>query len=199
VVSTPGSTPESTAGENPEPTTPPVREGRAARAARPACLAVFVATAAVVLAADAGSKAWADHRLAGREPISLLGGLIKLVHTTNAGAAFSIGTGFTVVLSVVAAGVVAVLLRIAGRLRSTAWALALGLVLGGALGNLLDRIFRAPGTFRGQVVDWIKLPHWPVFNLADSGIVCGVVLILLLELRGVRVDGGRHVEESPGD
>jgi signal peptidase II len=160
---------------------------------------VFVATAAVVLGADAGSKAWADHRLAGREPISLLGGLVKLVHTTNAGAAFSIGTGFTVVLSVVAAGVVAVLLRIAGRLRSTAWALALGLVLGGALGNLLDRIFRAPGTFRGQVVDWIRLPHWPVFNLADSGIVCGVVLILLLELRGVRVDGGRHVEESPGD
>ncbi len=61
-----------------------------------------------------------------------------------------------------------VVLRLAVRVRSTGWALALGLLLGGALGNLTDRVFREPAPFRGHVVDFLELPHWPVFNLADS-------------------------------
>jgi signal peptidase II len=88
--------------------------------------------------------------------------------------------------------------RTAGRMRSVGWAIALGLVLGGALGNLADRIFRAPGVGRGHVVDWISVfgpngKHWPIFNLADSAIVCGAVLAAVLALSGVDIDarGGR--------
>ena len=76
------------------------------------------------------------------------------------------------------------------------WAVALGLILGGAFGNLVDRIFRDPGVFRGHVVDWISLfgpdgAHWPIFNLADSAIVCGAVLAAVLSLFGVSLDGAR--------
>ena len=80
-------------------------------------------------------------------------------------------------------------------MRSTGWAVSLGLILGGALGNLVDRIFRAPGVFRGHVVDWISLfgpnaEHWPIFNLADSAIVCGAILAGVLSLLGIALDGG---------
>ncbi len=69
----------------------------------------------------------------------------------------------------------------------------LGLLLGGALGNLTDRIFRSPGLFRGNVVDWIEVTrYWPVFNLADSAIVCGGILIVLLSFSGRDPDGTVH-------
>ena len=87
--------------------------------------------------------------------------------------------------------VVVVILRLSRRLRSTPWAVALGLVLGGAVGNLVDRIFRAPGLGRGHVVDFLELPHWPVFNLADSAIVTAAVLMVLLSARGLSYDGTR--------
>ena len=81
------------------------------------------------------------------------------------------------------------ILRTSRRIRSVPWAITLGLLLGGATGNLIDRIFRSPGLFRGWVVDWIQVPHWPVFNLADSAIVCGGILAVLLSARGVHLDG----------
>jgi signal peptidase II len=92
--------------------------------------------------------------------------------------------------------VIVYILRAARNLRSIGWAITLGLLLGGATGNLLDRIFRAPGAFQGHVVDWIELPHWPVFNLADSSIVCAGVLVVLLALFGVRLDGTRSLQEA---
>jgi signal peptidase II len=127
----------------------------------------------------------------------VLGGAIYLIQTRNSGAAFSVGTRATIVLTLVALAVVALILRTAGRMRSTGWALALGLILGGALGNLVDRIFRAPGVGRGHVVDWISLladdGHvWPIFNLADAAIVCGAILSAGLALRGVDIDGRGH-------
>ena len=72
--------------------------------------------------------------------------------------------------------------------------MALGLLLGGATGNLTDRIFRSPGLLRGWVVDWIQVPHWPVFNLADSAIVCGGALMVLLAARGHRLDAAPPAE-----
>ncbi len=90
-----------------------------------------------------------------------------------------------------------IIVRAASRLRSTGWAVALGLILGGAAGNLVDRLARAPGPLRGAVVDWISLldpygPVWPIFNLADSAIVCGGVCAVVLVLLGFDIDGGRR-------
>ena len=159
-------------------------------------IGLFLTIAAIALGLDAVSKAIVASQLGDRAPVRLLGGAIYLVETRNSGAAFSVGTGETVVLTLVALAVVGYILRTASRMRSIGWAVALGLILGGALGNLGDRIFRAPGVFRGHVVDWISLfssdGHvWPIFNLADSAIVCGAVLSALLALRGIDVDGGR--------
>jgi signal peptidase II len=160
----------------------------------PRRIMLFGAVAALVLALDAVSKAIVAAKLGAHAPVRLLGGAVYLVETRNSGAAFSLGTGATVILTVVALAVVAVILRTAGRMRSAGWAVALGLVLGGALGNLADRLFREPGVGRGHVVDWISLfsddGHvWPIFNLADSGIVCGAVLAAVLALRGIDIDG----------
>jgi signal peptidase II len=119
----------------------------------------------------------------------LLGGFLTITLTRNPGAAFGLGTGLTVVLAVVATGVIAVILRTSRRLYSVPWAVVLGLLLGGASGNLVDRLFRSPGWFRGHVVDWIELPHWPVFNLADSAIVVGGLIAVVLASRGLQVDG----------
>lgn len=136
--------------------------------------------------------------LSDRGPVRLLGGLVNLVQARNTGAAFSIAQGQTVVLSLVALGVVAAIARTARRLGSSAWAVCLGLILGGAVGNLIDRIFRAPGPLRGAVVDWIDLRVWPVFNLADSALVIGVCLAVVLELLGRRMDGARSTGRRSG-
>jgi signal peptidase II len=157
--------------------------------------------AALVLTSDVLTKVAAVARLEGREPVELLGGLVYLVLVRNPGAAFSLATGYTWVLSLVAVAVVVVIARIARRLRSTGWAVALGLVLGGALGNLADRIFRTPGLLRGHVVDVVSLlvpdgSVWPVFNLADSSIVSGGMLLVLLALTGRELDGTRAVRSG---
>jgi signal peptidase II len=165
-----------------------------AGAARRRRIGLFALVAGIALTLDAVSKAVVAAELGAHAPIRLLGGAIYLVETRNSGAAFSLGTGATFILTAVALAVVAFILRTAGRMRSTGWAVALGLVLGGALGNLADRLLRAPGFGRGHVVDWISLfsddGHvWPIFNLADSAIVCGAVLAAVLALRGVDIDG----------
>jgi signal peptidase II len=161
---------------------------------------LFAVVAALVLALDLVSKVIVAAQLPiTHEPVRILSGIIYLDQTRNSGAAFSLGAGFTVLLTVVALAVVVVILRTAGRLRSPGWACALGLVLGGALGNLTDRVFREPGVLRGHVVDWISLfgpdaKYWPIFNFADAGIVCGAILAGILVAFGVEFDGSsaRH-------
>jgi signal peptidase II len=160
---------------------------------RPLRIRVLVGVALTVLALDIVSKVLVVAQLSGRPPVRLLGGFLRLLVTRNPGAAFSFGTSMTVVFSAIAIGVIVIIARTARRIRSLPWALTLGLLLGGATGNLADRIFRYPGLFRGYVVDWIELPHWPVFNLADSSIVCGGVLVVLLSMRGIRLDGSREL------
>ena len=127
------------------------------------------------------------------QPVHLLGNVLTLWLTRNPGAAFSVGTGETIVFTVIAFGVVVYIARTARKLYSLGWAIALGLLLGGAMGNLGDRIFRAPGLFRGYVVDWIGVVprYYPIFNLADSAIVCGGILTVILALRGYHLDGTR--------
>lgn len=160
-----------------------------------------LAVALVLL--DQVTKQLAVDNLAGQEPVRLLGGAIYLVYTTNSGAAFNLGSSFTWVFPLVAFGVMSWIAVLAVRLRSMAWAVALGLVLGGAVGNLLDRLFREPGPFQGEVVDMLSLfvpdgSVWPVFNVADSSLVVGVLLAVWLELTGRRRDGTRVTSQPPG-
>jgi signal peptidase II len=160
------------------------------RTRRIRALTVMFCVAVIVLTADVISKQQVLARLPGHPPVRLLDGLITLDLTFNAGAAFGVGTSYTAVIALIVCGVIAYIIRTARRLRSLAWTIALGLLLGGAMGNLGDRVFRAPGLLRGEVVDWINLPHFPwTFNLADASITCAAVLIAVLALRGVRIDG----------
>jgi signal peptidase II len=155
-------------------------------------IGVLVAVAAFVLAADVITKALVVAHLREDQPVHLIGNVLMFWLTRNPGAAFSVGTGETVVFTVIAFGVIVYIARTARRLYSLGWAIALGLLLGGAMGNLSDRIFRAPGLFRGDVVDWIAVTRfYPIFNLADSAIVCGGILTVILAMRGQHLDGTR--------
>ena len=165
---------------------------------RPRRVVLFGVVAACALAADAISKILVVDHLPEPKHVRLLGGALYLDQARNSGAAFSVGTGFTLVLSVIAVAVVVLILRQALKLRSVGWAVSLGLILGGALGNLVDRVFRHPGFGRGHVVDWISVfgpdgERWPIFNLADSAVVCGAILAAILALRGIQMDGERQV------
>lgn len=180
----------------------PVTSAAPPPAPRPRVL-LLAGIAAVVLVADVLTKVAAVAALEGRPPVELLGGAVYLVLVRNPGAAFSLATGYTWVLTLVAVAVVVVIVRVARRLRSTGWAVALGLVLGGALGNLVDRLFRYPGPLRGRVVDVVSLfapdgSVWPVFNLADSCIVTGGCLLVLLALTGRELDGTRATKQAAG-
>jgi len=161
----------------------------AAAPGQPRRVRVLLAVAAMVLTVDIVSKVVVVATLSDRPPVRLLGGLLTLRVDRNPGAAFSIGTSMTLVFSAIALGVIIYILRTSRRIRSLPWACTLGLLLGGATGNLVDRLLRYPGPLRGYVVDWIQVPHWPVFNLADSAIVCGGILAVLLAGRGLRIDG----------
>ena len=157
---------------------------------------LLAATATVTLLLDVLSKIVVVMVLEGHPPVELLGGGLYLVVYRNSGAAFSMATGLTWLLSLIALGVVVAIVRLAPRLRSAPWAFGLGLVLGGALGNLVDRLLRAPGPLRGHVVDFLSLlapdgSVWPVFNLADSAIVCGGAVLILLAATGRDFDGTR--------
>jgi signal peptidase II len=183
-VSTPSPSPAPATTSAGAPAPDPARRTRA--------LAVMIGVAVFVLAADAISKNLVLAKLSQHPPVRLLDGLITLRLTFNAGAAFGLGTSYTVIIALIACGVIVFMIRTARRLRSAAWAVALGLLLGGAAGNLSDRLFRAPGPLRGRVVDWILLPHFPwIFNLADSAIVCGAVVVALLSFLDLRIDGTR--------
>jgi signal peptidase II len=161
----------------------------------PRRVVVVAAVAVLALALDILTKAWVVADLEGRPPIVLLGGLVYFDVIRNSGAAFSMATGMTWVLSLIALAVVVAIAWIAPRLRSVGWAIGLGLVLAGALGNLIDRLFRAPSPLQGHVVDFISLrwngqPIFAVFNVADSCICVGGALIVLLAALGREYDGG---------
>ncbi|MYS88106.1 MULTISPECIES: signal peptidase II [Streptomyces] len=170
-------------------------EGTQAPAGRPRGkrrIAVLFAVATFAYALDLISKMIVVAKLEHHPPIEIIGDWLKFEAIRNAGAAFGFGEAFTVIFTMIAAAVIVVIARLARKLYSLPWAIALGLLLGGALGNLTDRIFRAPGVFEGAVVDFIAPKHFAVFNLADSAIVCGGILIVLLSFKGLDPDGTVH-------
>jgi signal peptidase II len=162
---------------------------------------LLFAVFAVFYAVDQATKWLAVDRLTGKPDKELLGDLLVLHLTRNAGAAFSTGTRYTGVLSALAIVAVVVVLWLSRRVRNVGWAIAFGLLLAGILGNLTDRVFRSPGVLRGHVVDFLMLPHWPIFNVADMCINVAAAIILVQAFRGIRLDGSRvarHTDE-PAD
>jgi signal peptidase II len=153
--------------------------------------AALYGTAALAYAADRATKLWAERSLAGRSPIVLIPKVVQLNYTTNAGGAFGLLGGQPWLFFGATLGVCAVIAVLSGRLSSRISAVGLGLILGGALGNLTDRIIHGIGV-SGRVTDFIDLHVWPVFNLADSSIVIGALLIVLAGMRRERAGSEPH-------
>lgn len=159
--------------------------------------AVMAGVAVVGIGADQATKQWAVATLTPGEPVPLVGDFLQLYLVRNPGAAFSFGEGFTAVFTVLAMVVLAGLLVVAlPRVRQWVWAVALGLLTAGVAGNLIDRLGRPPAPFRGHVVDFLMLPRWPVFNLADSMLTTAAVLVVALSFFGSRGPGGRPYEKA---
>jgi signal peptidase II len=154
-------------------------------------LGTLAAVAVCTYAVDVVSKIVAVATLTPGQSVPVVDGLLRLRLIRYPGAAFGLGVDVTVVFTLISVIVIGVILHMARRLGSTAWAVTLGLLLGGAVGNLTDRIARAPGFLQGHVVDFLELPRWPVFNVADSAIVSAGALMVLLALRNIPVEGRR--------
>jgi len=173
------------------PATPRHSRGRA--------LGLFGAVAFTAYAVDLVTKVVAVAELQDRAPVRVVGELLQLTLVRNPGAAFSTGTSYTLVLSLIAVAAVCVVLYVARTLSDRLWAVGLGCLLGGVLGNLTDRLFREPGPLRGHVIDWIQLPNWPVFNVADMCIDAAAVVIVVQALRGVSPNGSREASDHGQD
>lgn len=177
----------------------PVASASPSQHRRAVIVLACVAVGAVLL--DYFAKQWAiDVVLArlqnGQGPIQILGSWLQLTYTENTGAAFSMGTGTTWIFTIIAFVVAIVILRTARKLGSIGWAIALGGLLGGLAGNLVDRLTREPGFGRGFVVDFIQVPNFPVFNVADSFITCSAIFMVLLTLLGIDYKGSRSAASA---
>jgi len=133
---------------------------------------------------DFATKTWALSNFSS-DPQPVIGTLLQFTLLKNSGAAFSFASGFTLIFSLLAIAVVATIIRFAGRITSGGWLTCAGLLLGGVLGNLTDRAFREPGFFLGHVIDWIQIPNWPIFNIADIAISSAAFLAFIQTMRNV--------------
>jgi signal peptidase II len=171
-----------------------------ATAAPPRRLRLLLSVAAVVLTLDIVTKVLAVKLLPPGQPVSIIGDTVTWTLVRNSGAAFSMATGYTWVLTLIATGVVVGIFWMGRRLVSPWWAVGLGMILGGAMGNLVDRFFRAPGPLRGHVVDFLSVGWWPVFNVADPSVVGGAILLVVLSIFGYDFDavGRRNADHHTG-
>ncbi|CAL8971872.1 Lipoprotein signal peptidase [Propionicimonas sp. T2.31MG-18] len=165
------------------------------RRLRALCLAIAVAG----FVADLLTKNLVLATLDPEKPIPLLGGLVTLQLIRNPGAAFSMGENFTVVLTLVAiTALVGVLGWVVPRIRHIGWAVAIGMLLAGITGNLADRLFREPAPFHGHVIDFIQLPYFAIFNVADIFITGAAVLVIWLSMITQVSLGGVRLKERAG-
>ncbi|MEE2522754.1 signal peptidase II [Pseudarthrobacter sp. J75] len=164
----------------------------APRPQRKVLVSLFAGFAVFAYVFDQLTKLWVTANMVEGQQIPVLPPLLHWYFIRNSGAAFSIGENITWVFSLVMAAVSVAILFQVRKLGSKWWALSLGLLLGGALGNLTDRLFREPSFGMGHVVDFIQLPNFAIFNIADSAVVSAVVIICLLTLKGIPLDGIRH-------
>ncbi|OBY31029.1 signal peptidase II [Mycolicibacter kumamotonensis] len=177
---------EPAADQAPEPAAPPRRLG------------LLLSVAAVVLMVDVVTKVLAVKMLTPGQPVSIIGDTVTWTLVRNSGAAFSMATSYTWVLTLIASSVVLGIIWMSRRLVSPWWAVGLGMILGGALGNLVDRFFRAPGHLQGHVVDFLSIGWWPVFNVADPAVVGGAILLVGLSVFGFDFDtvGRRRADDG---
>lgn len=155
-------------------------------------------TALLIFLLDYASKELAIKFLSDGS-VDVIGDLLRFNLVFNPGAAFSLASNATIFLSAFAIAIAVVIFYYGRKVRSTPWAVALGLALGGIFGNLTDRIFREPGPLRGEVVDWIQLPNWPIFNIADSAVVSAAVLITILSIKNIEFYGPTQSDEKEND
>ena len=147
----------------------------------------MIGAIAAIVAIDQLTKIWAVAALSDG-PVHVIGETVELELTRNGGGAFSRFQGMTSVLAIGAIFVTFVLARVLRGTTDRVLVVALTLVLGGALGNLVDRFVRAPGFLRGHVIDFVSVGWWPVFNVADSCITIGAVLLIVRSLRASRIE-----------
>jgi signal peptidase II len=163
----------------------------------PRALGLLAAVAVVAYGLDQLSKYLVTTNLEQGDTVPVLGEVLQLHYVTNPGAAFSLATGFTWILSIVASAAIVFIIWFAPRIRSLGWATMFGLVLGGAFGNVTDRLTRPPGFGVGHVIDFIQVWGFPaIFNVADIAVVSAMGLFLLLSLRNVGLDGVRRADSS---
>lgn len=160
---------------------------------------MVVGTALVAWSVDIGTKVLAVRELSDRAPVEVLGSVLQLNLVRNPGAAFSTGTGLTPWISVFGCVALVVAIVVSRRVRTPLWGVAMGLLIAGIAGNLTDRFFREPGPLRGHVIDFLELPNWPVFNVADICINVAAGLIVLQSLRGVPMTGRPAPDEAEGE
>jgi signal peptidase II len=182
-----GSTEPQAADEEAETPAPPRRR-----------LRLLLSVAAVVLVADIVTKVLAVRMLIPGQPVPIIDDTVTWTLVRNSGAAFSMATSYTWVLTVIASGVVLGIIWMGRRLVSPWWAIGLGMILGGATGNLIDRFFRSPGPLQGHVVDFFSIGWWPVFNVADPSVVGGAILLVALSVFGFDFDtvGRRRLDDQ---
>ena len=158
-------------------------EGRTALAVR--VWRTLLGVALLIWLADLATKIWAVDYLSNRGSVKVIGSLFQLTFVRNSGAAFSFAEEATLFLSLFGIAVLIAIAYYAPALTSKGWGVVLGLVMGGVLGNLTDRIFREPGLLRGHVIDWLQLPNWPIFNIADTAIVVAAFISVVLTARNI--------------
>ena len=152
--------------------------------------------AAVVFAIDQGTKYLVVTQMQLGERITVIDGLLWWYSIRNSGAAFSMGENVTWIFTLVMVAAAIVVLYLLRRTRSLSWTLALGGLLGGICGNLFDRLFREPGFGSGHVVDFISVPNFAIFNVADSAICVCMALVVLLNFMGLNLNGTKAPQES---
>ncbi|WP_432949565.1 signal peptidase II [Kribbella sp. CA-253562] len=159
----------------------------------PRLIGLFAVVGVLVLGLDQLTKALALQHLTPGDPVNVIGELLKFNLIRNPGAAFSLGSDFTPVISTIQIVVALGVIWLSRRLGSAGWAVAFGLLFGGAVGNITDRIFREPSPFHGHVVDFLQTPHWAIFNVADMAVTSAAILLVIQTLRGIKLDGTKDV------
>lgn len=161
-------------------------------------MGLFAGVGLVVLGLDQLTKVLALQHLTPGEPVNVIGELLKFNLIRNPGAAFSLGSDFTPVISTIQIVVAAGVVWLSRRLGSVGWAIAFGFLFGGAVGNIVDRIFREPSPFHGHVIDFLQTPHWAIFNVADMAVTSAAVLLVIQTLRGIKLDGTKDTGRDTG-